>query len=326
MPDEATSVDLDAPMSNVDVADENISGAVFTGEGAETAEGAEAAEQADHGFEVVEGFQPPAPPRETTAVLESAEALLTGPDESAQLRDIGEASFGPPGAVLETVHGRDDRIRIRNTNPYPWRAHASLRITAADNSLWIGTGWFVGPKLLVTAGHVVYIKNSGVPGRDGWVKKMTVMPGRDQNRLPYGSTTSTSFWTVAGWANNGDDEYDYGAIVLTEPLGNRTGWFGFGNWPDLSNVSGNISGYPGDKPSGTQWYAGRRIDSTTPRKVFYDIDTAGGQSGSAVYRFWSGGRYGMAIHAYGGATVNSGTRINRAVFNNIRDWKEASEA
>jgi V8-like Glu-specific endopeptidase len=191
--------------------------------------------------------------------------------------------------------------------------------------MWIGTGWFVGPKLLVTAGHCVYIKNSGVSGRDGWVKKIVAMPGRDGTTLPHGSATSSSFGTVVGWANNGDAEYDYGVITLAQPLGNSTGWFGFGNWSDLSNVGGNISGYPGDKPAGTQWYAGRIIDSATSRKVFYDIDTAGGQSGAAVYRFHNGGRYGIAIHAYGGTTVNSGTRINKAVFKNLKAWKETSE-
>ena len=55
-------------------------------------------------------------------------------------------------------------MQITNTCVYPWRAHASLLITAADNRSWIGTGWFIGPHTLMTAGHVVYIKNSNVPG------------------------------------------------------------------------------------------------------------------------------------------------------------------
>jgi V8-like Glu-specific endopeptidase len=90
---------------------------------------------------------------------------------------------------------------------------------------------------------------------------------------------------------------------------------------DLKSVVGNISGYPGDQPSGTQWYDRRRVASVNNRKVYYDIDTAGGQSGSAVYRIKNGKRFGFAIHAYGGATVNSGTRINMPVYNNINAWK-----
>jgi glutamyl endopeptidase len=249
----------------------------------------------------------------------SMESVFTAPDTS-KLRDIGEASFG---VFAETVHLPDDRIQITNTEVYPWRVHSSLLITAADNSQWIGSGWFIGPHTLMTAGHVVYIKNSGVPGRDGWVKSISVMPGRNGSYLPYGSVTSYNFRTVNGWINDANENYDYGAILLSTDLGNTTGWFGFGVYSDqellASNV--NLSGYPGDKPSGTQWYDWHKLASVTARKVYYDIDTYGGQSGSSVYRIINGGRYGIGIHAYGGATTNSGTRIVTPVYNNMVAWK-----
>lgn len=262
----------------------------------------------------------------TQMTQESMAELFTAADFS-NLKDIGEASFGPPpdeqDERIETVHGPDNRIQITNTAIYPWRAIASLLITAADNSMWIGTGWFIGPHTLMTAGHVVFIKNSGVPGRDGWVKKIQVMPGRNVSTLPYGSVTTSNFRSVTGWTNNGDENFDYGAIIIPTNLGNTTGWFGFGVYSDsdLTSAVGNISGYPGDKPSGTQWYDAHRIASVNSRKVFYDIDTAGGQSGSAVYRIIGGNRMAVAIHAYGGATTNSGTRIGLDVYNNMVAWK-----
>ncbi len=254
---------------------------------------------------------------------ETVQAAQFVPPLDRGLRDIGEASFGTPPSRQETVHGPDDRIQINNTNVYPWRVHCSLLITAADNSTWIGTAWFIGPHTLMTAGHVVHIKNSGVPGRDGWVKRIQVMPGRNGNTLPYGSVTSSNFRSVTGWTNSGDENYDYGAIILPTDLGNTTGWLGFGVYSDADLVAstGNISGYPGDKPAGTQWYDSRKIASVNSRKVYYDIDTAGGQSGSAVYRIVNGARYAVAIHAYGGATTNSGTRIVQAVYNNMVAWK-----
>jgi glutamyl endopeptidase len=273
-----------------------------------------AAPRAD-GLEQVAGFE-----ITEMAAAETAE-LYTAPDVT--LRDIGEASFGPPPPVAETVHGPDNRVQIQTTAQYPWRVHASLLITAADGSRWIGTGWFIGPHTLMTAGHVVFIKNSGVAGRDGWVRSIEVMPGRNGATLPYGRVISTNFRSVTGWTQNGDENYDYGAIILPTELGNTTGWLGFGVYgdADLLNSVGNISGYPGDKPAGTQWYDARRIASVNGRKVYYDIDTAGGQSGSAVYRIVNGSRYAFAIHAYGGATTNSGTRIITAVYNNIVAWK-----
>lgn len=255
-----------------------------------------------------------------TAALGDAAAEVV-PDLSG-LRPIGEASYGTfIGA--ETVHGTDDRIRIRATSSYPWSAHASLLVTARDGSRWIGTGWFIGPHTLMTAGHVVHITNSGVPGRDGFVQSVQVMPGRDESTMPFGSVTTSDLRTVVGWALGGNPDYDYGAIILPSDLGGRTGWFGFGAYSDatLTASTVNISGYPGDKPDGTQWYHWNRVASVGSRKVYYDVDTFGGQSGSAVYRISSGGRYGVAIHAYGGATTNSGTRITRPVFDNMRAWK-----
>jgi glutamyl endopeptidase len=304
----------DEPVANVPELDQEdlVFGEIFTGGDGENVA------STDEGYEAVDGYQPRRPP----VMAETAAAEVA----SLQLRDIGEASFGPPDVLPETVHGEDDRVRITTTDRYPWRAHASLRITAADDSLWIGTGWFVGPRLLVTAGHVVYIKNSGVPGRDGWVKSIVVIPGRNDNEQPFGTSTSNRFYSVKGWTESGDDEYDYGAIILTESLGGQTGWLGFASYANLDDVRGNIAGYPGDKPAGTQWYDARVIDSVSDRKVFYDIDTFGGQSGAAVYRIRDGQRHGFGIHAYGGARVNSATRINRHVFDNIKAWKDASEA
>jgi glutamyl endopeptidase len=249
----------------------------------------------------------------------AASAVEMAPDTS-RLDDVAVASFGP---TAEAILGADDRVQIHNTAAYPWRANASLLITAADGSSWIGTGWFISPRTLITAGHCVFIKNSGVPGRDGWARSIRVMPGRNGSTLPYGSVTSSSFRSVTAWTGSGNHNYDYGAIILPTPLGSTTGWYGFGVYGDtqLFGSTVNISGYPGDKPAGTQWYHANRVSAVNSTKVYYTVDTMGGQSGSAVYRIINGGRYAVAVHAYGGAVSNHGTRINSAVFNNLNAWK-----
>ena len=254
------------------------------------------------------------------AMAQSAPAYMA-PD-TQNLRDIGEASFGPP-APLEAVIGTDERVQIRDTTRLPWRLNASLLMTAADNSQWIGTGWFISPRTLVTAGHCVYIKGSGVPGRDGFVKRIQVMPGRNGTQVPFGGLTATEFWTVKGWAENGLETYDYGALILPAPFPQNLGYFGFAVFLDetLLGSIANISGYPGDKPTGTQWFDKRQIASVTPEKVHYAADTAGGQSGACVYIVRDRQRIGVAIHAYGGATANSGTRISEQVFANLTNWK-----
>lgn len=303
--DTSEAVDLHASVTNQSEGEQTAVDTVGTEP--ETGEGGEAP-TATSGMESVPGYELPTP--------EAAERALAS--ESETLSDIGVASFG----VQEVVIGTDDRVRISPANSYPWRVHASLLITAADGSRWLGTAWFVGPHTLMTAGHCVFIKNSGVAGRDGWVRSIAVSPGRDAGSQPYGTVNSSNLRTVQGWANNANPDYDYGAIILPNDLGSTTGWLGAANLSDATLLAStaNISGYPGDKPSGTQWYHARRVTAVNPRKVYYDVDTAGGQSGSAVYVIRSGGRYAVAVHAYGGAS-NSGTRINAPVLNNIVAWR-----
>ena len=271
----------------------------------------------EEGIEDVKGYK-------RTALTEAARVHLFVTPRNVELRDVAEASFGPPQAIAEDVHGPDDRIQITETTQYPWQALCSLLITAADDSLWIGTGWFISPRTVVTAGHCVCIKNNPIPQRNGWVKNIKVMPGRNGSTLPYGSVTSTIFRSVGGWINDGDSNFDYGVIIIPTPLGNSVGWFGLGAYTDddLKSTTGNIAGFPADKPEGTLWYHSNSIPYVDAHNVYYDIDTMGGQSGSPVYRGVDQERFAFAIHAYGGATTNSGTRITTEVYNNLVSWKE----
>ncbi len=229
-----------------------------------------------------------------------------------------------PEAVkaTESVIGKDDRVRINRTNYYPWRAICSLLITSKSGRRYLGTGWFIAPGTVITAGHCVYLHNDG-----GWAKSIKVMPGRNGNQLPYGSVDATHLRSVTGWTIGRNHEYDYGAIILpsNKKLGARTGWFGFCSLSDetLRSKFLNLSGYPGDKPYGTQWYHGRGVKALKPRKIYYQIDTFGGQSGSPVWYYKNGCRYAVGIHAYGKGSysANSATRIAPGVFKQLKAWK-----
>ena len=246
----------------------------------------------------------------------------------AAYADLGAAEVGAllrrdpdlARTVQEVVIGADDRVRITNTTGFPWRAICSLRITAKDNSQWIGTGWMVSPRTVITAGHCVFIHNRG-----GWVKSVEVIPGRNASSKPFGAGVGTSFRSVKGWTQSKKADNDYGAIVLPKaaPLGNKVGWFGYANlgFFSLMGLKVNLSGYPGDKPAGTQWWHARKITLVLPRRFSYNIDTAGGQSGAPVWRLKDGKRHVVGIHTNGSSLGNSATRITSAVFDNIKKWK-----
>lgn len=308
MPDTTPVTGLHTPITNTPATESTVSALMVS--------------PGDAGFgdpiEVAEGAQVEFARAELDAFESAVE--LTVPEVEG-LKDIGVASFGEP-PQFEAVIGTDERVNVTNTNQYPWRMNASLLMTAADNSQWIGTGWFISPRTLVTAGHCVFIKGA-LPARNGWVRKIQVMPGRNGTVVPFGGMTATEFWSVKGWSENGLETYDYGAIILPAAFPQNLGFYAFGVFPDpkLLESTANVAGYPGDKPQGTLWYDNRKVANVNPDKVFYAADTAGGQSGAAVYILNAGQRTGVAIHAYGGATANSGTRISSQVFANLQAWK-----
>ncbi|MDF1791213.1 MAG: S8 family serine peptidase [Thalassobaculaceae bacterium] len=272
-------------------------------------------------------------PAAFTGTLEPS--ALTEAEVAGPQRDIAAASFGDIASPIEapagplTVVGRDDRDQLNDTTLYPWRAIASLRITAADGSIWWGTGWFAGPRTVVTAGHVVFIRNDRKPRANGWVRRIDVMPGRNGRSLPFGWVASTVFRSVTGWTQDGKPEHDYGAIILPTGLGEKVGHLGIEavSPADLRTSPVLIAGYPISKPAGTLWEHAAAVSSVGPQKIYYPADTSGGQSGAPVLRASRDGRpVAAGIHAYGaGRTgVNSAVRINGAVFQVISNWMEES--
>lgn len=229
------------------------------------------------------------------------------------------------GLERETVCGTDERTQVTNVTAFPWRANCQLVITLQNGSQGIGTGWMVGRGTVITAGHCVH--TGGTSGQ--WIKSVVVIPGRNGSYRPYGSIAGASFRSVTGWTRDASPNYDYGAIILPShmKIGDRTGYYGYTAYGDstLTNLLVNTAGYPGDKPTGTQWYTYGNLASFTGLRLFYNFDTFGGQSGSVVYYLHSSGqRYAVGIHAYGGCP-NGATRITTGVFNNIKAWKALSQ-
>ncbi len=222
--------------------------------------------------------------------------------------------------VAEIVHGRDDRVRVWNTRAYPWRTICHLQIRAANGRQFICTGSFIGPRVVLTAGHCIYLRGNG-----GWARSIRVIPGRNASTEPFGSATATRYISVKGWVQDGNSNYDYGVIILpsNRRLGNTVGWMGLANLSFFSLLwlRVNGSGYPGDKPYGTQWWNANNILAVTGRRFYYRIDTAGGQSGSPVWRYRNGQRHIVGIHTTGSPVWNGATRIVKRVFDNLVKWK-----
>jgi V8-like Glu-specific endopeptidase len=225
---------------------------------------------------------------------------------------------------MEAVLGTDERVKITNTTVTPWKQICSLKITTADGKKYIGSGSIISSRLILTAGHCVYI-----PRTKSYVKSIEVIPGRNGSSKPFRSHVATLFAASKGWKDSQKKEYDFGFVILPPKHGidsARVGSMGVANTSN-ANVLGwtvNNSGYPGDRDGGQhQYFNAKKIVQADEKMIYYDLDTYGGQSGSPVWIYdpKSYQRLQIAIHAYGGQKSNSGPRINSAVFKTIQDFK-----
>lgn len=256
---------------------------------------------------------------------------------SRSLRHLAvKGKSGPILPPFETVIGRDERVRILDTDLAPWRMICALRMRGPNGAGAIGTGWFIGPRTVLTAGHCVFSNYF----YDGWASEIEVIPGRNGpgsalDAMPYGIVASERFSSLDRWVVGEDPDFDIGCIHLTEPLGDKVGWFAVGALPAdrLESYLVNISGYPADRGAGAeQYHARNRIVRVSERRIFYEADTYGGQSGAPVWIHEAEQNPPLAVgvHAYGvggtpaqlGITANSAPRIIPEVLDRLAGWVE----
>jgi len=294
-------------------------------------------------MKAMKSISSPKPPKEGTENAPAFELVETEGSAGSAGKEASRAAedllvFGKseqrlrPTALrvgLETVLGVDERVRINETEKLPWRMIAALRLIPRPplTSSFIGTGWFVGPKTLLTAGHCVYSQSDF----GGWIGKIEVSPGRNANKFPFKTVTAKRFSALEEWQESPKEDFDIGCIHLDEPVGDAVGYFKIASLSDgdLADNMVNVSGYPGDRGNGTQqFFHVNRVLRTAARRIYYDVDTYGGQSGSPVW-YQDGPNdhpVAVAVHAYGvgatapGITANSGPRLIPEVVATIQEW------
>jgi V8-like Glu-specific endopeptidase len=250
----------------------------------------------------------------TLIPLTETETIETYSDIS-NLRDIGEFFFEIP----ETVCLPDERVQVTDTTAAPWNGNCQLIITTRGGLKGRGTGWFLSPTVVVTAGHCVH------EGADGeFFPEIEVIPAMNGPVRPYGSQTvnSSAMRTTNQWKQFGSVVHDYAVIILPTPVDGVTTTPAMAMTDaDLAAANLELSGYPADKETGTQWFHFGVPTSLTAGRIFYTIDTYGGHSGSAVTTNHATGRVAVGIHNYG-SCPNKCTRITQDVLNDIQTWTQ----
>jgi V8-like Glu-specific endopeptidase len=210
--------------------------------------------------------------------------------------------------------GDDTRILRTPTTTWPWRTITNSSTGATDTEANC-TLTLIGPRHLVTAAHCLVDF-----GTSSW-KTRLLTPGRDGQAIsPYGSSwmdptppPGEEAWYIVPdpWLNPNtpsDDaeeyQWDIGAVLMLDRLGDQTGWMGYGAYPasDLNNRNQINRGYPGcDKTEAPANCQSHRLYGDTEycdigeyhhpgsnnwnREFSFDCDISRGHSGSPLYHY-----------------------------------------
>lgn len=226
----------------------------------------------------------------------------------------------PPGTASALVHGPDDRLPVLDNQSPPWSWICKLHITSRRGDFYTATGWAAGPRLVMTAGHCVYIQAD-----EEWAQTIDMTFGL--TGTTYRQKVSASrFVTLDGWTSTASEDFDVGGILLDQDLPTDLGFFAVGDPTDdeLSNLTINCSGYAADIEGGAGLVTqGGRISSMTADRLVYNLDTYNGQSGSPLWAEVSGQLVAVGIHTWGDQANNSGVRVTPDVLTAIRQWKSS---
>lgn len=213
------------------------------------------------------------------------------------------------------IIGADTRSVRTNNTAYPWRAmvHSDLGCT----------GTLISATTILTAAHCVYdtVTNTWKKVGGNWPKYGRGADAGDATVYPYGQFSCYSVTVPGGWVDGNDVLYDY-AVIKLECGQSSDNWMG--TWTaDQSTIESSstyLYGYPGDKsPYPQMWGHGKTAGGTyvdESHRLRHVMDTAGGQSGAAIYLFnSSGNRRVVGIHKGSNGGTNHGRRWDSTVFN-----------
>jgi V8-like Glu-specific endopeptidase len=189
-----------------------------------------------------------------------------------------------------TIFTPDDRFTFNDT-AFPWCTTGRVDTPGGQAS-----GVMVGPRHMLTCGHVI---QWNADGTTGWVK---FTPAYFDGSAPFGVAWGTMvYWegvqVVGPSIDTAEGQHDYVAVVLDTRIGDLTGWMGSRSWSDDWDGEPYWShiGYPGDlaggqRPSyqGSIALDGSFFDPEDHSRIFHQGDVWPGQSGGPFFAWWDG--------------------------------------
>jgi TPR repeat protein/V8-like Glu-specific endopeptidase len=225
--------------------------------------------------------------------------------------------------LMRVSPAKDGRTKIDNTTQWPYLFHSQLGLYFSGGK-YGGSGTLVGPQHILTAAHNIYKNDT-----QEWVQTVVARLALNGNIIPFDECKASRIFTFGRWINNKDPEYDMALIILDRPIGLKTGWAGLLSLNDqaLKQEEIHVTGYPGDKGLTEMWTMSHSIKQVSSERIFYEIDTYPGQSGSAVWVNKWGSPYVVGVHTLGEGilgTGNSGARFSLPKAAHVLKWIQST--
>lgn len=233
---------------------------------------------------------------------------------SMQARDAAEIAERVPlrrrsGTVVQPYYGvyPPDERQVYWPTPYPWRCIGRIFTWSPWGEpgwTWSGTGALVGPRHVLTAGHVCPW------GSDPWA--MLFVPGYWDGSSALGPGAQS--WTehYRGWNAGAELAYDIAVLKLYDPIGSWLGWMGTkvydddwegGNYWTLAGYPDSIAG--AERPSRQSGIPVLDDDEDgNGMELEHHGDASAGDSGGPFFGFWDDGPH--AVGAVSGGETKSG--------------------
>ena len=188
------------------------------------------------------------------------------------------------------------------------------------------TAYLIGPYHAVTSRECVYdcSRRRWKTGRGLYLRRNCYTRGYFMDDV--------RTWTYTG-SKCGNDDYDIAWILLDRNDFYSSCWMGYAYRDPMPTVSGEVCGYPGDKPRRSYYclYCSRCYDIKRPgllvknnRRLRYSCDTSSGMGGGPVITTShdsSSTKYAYGVHTHSAYTHNQGTRFSKELFYLTKQWK-----
>lgn len=260
----------------------------------------------------------------SVTLLENGETETT-PASQAVIDALAEVPVTEAGdAADRSVIGPDDRVRVTDASPFPFRAIGYLLMRWPGGVSTACSGTLVGPSTVLSAAHCVWNSERG-----GWPLDVTFAAGTNSpTYAPYGRVPKSKLTVLSAYqqaydpakVSMGEIQADLSIINLQSPVGDQVGWMGFAVDKD-GDFDAEVLGYPGDKPDEEMWHSYCTVQqlAKSTNHLTHTCDTYSGVSGGGL--FWTkedGKRYIRAINVAGSPQYNYAVRLNKAYFEWIK--------